>query len=513
MPMGATAPQPRPTGVTDTAKQEAVEQILLCHGETETATGSPLDRKTATENKFKAFEYYCATYHHIEDKETHATHLFTWYDCQYEVAWHLICGHWLWILKARQLGMTTLLGAYATWLTTFYNSRVISVMNQEKEYAEDFLDRVRFAQDRLPKWMRPVRTVDNVTKIEMNRAGHGCAVRSFASTANAARSTSGDLVIFDEAAFHRFLKKSMRAAEPTVEASGGQIVGLSTSAGPQGQFYKTWEACQGGKSKYTPIFYDWRARPGRTDEWYKTEKELPEHEADPLYMKREYPESPEEAFESAEGRVYPLFVRKDNFIREIKPYPDWKKYRGIDFGGRDPFVCLWGTVIPGDGAGFTIDPGCTNTIRELLAYSRAENGYPADVDNHACDALRYMVITPGIDGVNGHLHIYREYYIPNSASRGLSLPDLAAHIKERSVGERYDLTVADRSRPDLIVQLGQLMIPSVGQRALRGEKYGEIEQGIVRLNILIVGTSKGKEALGLPIRNRIKGSFAPKGVF
>ena len=257
------------------------------------------------ESAFDGFKYWCATYCLIEDKETHQAVAFKWYKCQGETAKMLCSGKWLWILKARRLGFTWLLVAYATWLTTFFLNRDVCVLNQDMEYAQDFLERVRFIQDRMPDWMRPQRTTDNKSRITMKANGRGCEIRSFACTKRALRSIAADVVIFDEAAFMDLLRAAKHAAMPAVETGKGMVVGLSTSAGPSGEFYETYGQAASGKGKFASVFYDWTHRPGRTKAWYKQEKE--DNEADPLFMKREYPATPEEAFESAEGRVYPLF--------------------------------------------------------------------------------------------------------------------------------------------------------------------------------------------------------------
>ena len=307
---------------------------------------------------------WCEDYVFVEDKLTHGAVPFRLYPCQRRVAERLARGEWLWILKARRLGLTWLLAAYAAWLFTQKENRTIVVLNQNKEYAGDFLDRIRQIMDRLPDAMKPKLLTDNTAKLV---AANGGQVRSVACTKQAIRSLSADLIVFDEAAYTGLLKDARKAAQPAVETGRGQIVAISTSNGPSGEFYDIWGQASAHRSRYQSIFLNWRELQNRDDNWY--EREARENAADPLYMKREYPSSAEEAFESAEGRVYPLFIRSDKFIQPRTIHEDWKKFRAIDFGGVDPFVCLWGCCIPGDGPGLTVDPSCDNLIRELLAYS------------------------------------------------------------------------------------------------------------------------------------------------
>ena len=400
----------------------------------------------------------------------------------------------LWIVKARRLGLTWLLAAYAIWLVTFHANRTVLVLNQSAEYSQDFLDRCRFIYESMPVEFKQHIGKDNTTRIHFLNTGG--SIRSVAATKRSIRSVSGDLIIFDEAAYFApgMLKKAKGASQPAVEIGKGQVVAISTAAQPGDEFHKFWEEANRPGSKYRPVFLHWKEHPDRTDEWYAKEKA--DNESDPLYMKREYPASPEEAFEYAEGRIYPLFVRSGNFVRSVNLEPSWIRYRGIDWGGVDAFVCLWGCVIPGDGAALTIDPSCSNLINEMLAYGYDEHGKPKDENNHAPDALRYLVTTPGSNGITGHLHIYRELYIPNSAAKGYGITDLSAAIKTASGVEPIEMTVCDRSRPDSLQQLRNEGFVNVkGQKNLRSERIGEIVQGIVHVNSLVVGTSKGGDGL------------------
>lgn len=49
---------------------------------------------------------------------------------------------------------------------------------------------------------------------------------------------------------------------------------------------------------------------------------------------------------AAEGVVYEEFNRNIHVIEPFKPKPEWKRYRGIDYGYENPFVCLWACINP-----------------------------------------------------------------------------------------------------------------------------------------------------------------------
>jgi len=476
-------------------------------------------RKLAPENKEHMarcrddFAFFCSQYVYVEDKETHVPVKFKLWPAQERIAKMLVEGKSLDILKARRLGITWLLCAYAVWLTVFRGNQTVVVLNQSKEYAQDFLDRARMIYHTLPEWMDAQPVTNNRCRLEF---ATGSLLRSVACTRGAIRSLAADLVIFDEAAYQRYFREARQAAQPAVETGNGQIVVLSTSAGPQGDFYKLWNECKLPQSKYAPVFLHWREHPRRNDEWYN--REAGANASDPAYMKREYPSTPEEAFECAAGRVYSYFTESGEagkrYICELPVRPEYRKYRAIDWGGVDPLVCLWGCVIPGDGLSLTIDPSCKHTINELLAYSYDSAGRPNDHDNHACDCIRYMVITPGRDGIRGHLHIYRELYIPDSARKGISLGNFCKRIREFK--EEIKETIADRSRPDSINELEQHGIrPVQKQRHLGGEHADELAQGIGRVSELLFGTINGSEASPYPKERKSGGMLTvqQRGLF
>ena len=50
------------------------------------------------------------------------------------------------------------------------------------------------------------------------------------------------------------------------------------------------------------------------------------------------------AWVAAEGLVYALFDRDVHVVNPFTPPADWKRIRAIDFGYKNPFVCLWGAL-------------------------------------------------------------------------------------------------------------------------------------------------------------------------
>jgi hypothetical protein len=293
-----------------------------------------------------------------------------------------------------------------------------------------------------------------------------------------------------------------------------------------GEFKSRWDAAQHQESSYVPFFSPWvedRAysiRGATLDEPTEYEQSLldkgavmvgaqgavrvkvkPEQAAwwrrkllgdfagDEIYAKQEYPSTPEEAFQMATGKVYPMLDR-DKHHRSIRVDKlmgaQYTLYRGLDFGAVDPFVCLFIAHLPGE-PGFSVDiDACPETWRELNGYHYDDYGRPADVNNHTCDALRYVVMHFSL---MGHVHVYREMYIPNAAARGLSILDHAQDVLAQSGSEPIVSTVADRSQPgtiQLIVQQG--LYAEANRVPERRSERGEILDGVQQLQALMIAS-------------------------
>lgn len=485
------------------------------------------------------FWWWACRWGHIEDKESHGAIRFSPYDCQVDLGYWLLVREWIRALKARRIGITWCLALFAVWLCSLHEMRTVGYIVHKTEFSVDFISRCKFIWRRLPWFLQGRLQKDNRDLMQWGPDSWGSWIRIFPATPAAADSIAADWIIVDEGTkIERerpgLLKVLLRSVEPAVETASGFVTQIATSEGPTGYFFEGWRAAQKGRGKdpYRNLFWPWSAHPKRDEAWY--EQEAAEHEADQLYMVRQYPRTPEEAFSHAEGRVYPRFTETRHVGRygpngvwlagpeSVSATPEinsaWKCYRAIDWGGVDPFVTLFGCIIPGDGPGLTVDPSCRNLVREMLSYRRRENSEMIlDKDNHACDALRYLIVTFNIQA---HLHIYRELYIPRSAEQGLGIPQLAEQIITLSGNDQFVGTVADRSRTDLIMMMGthleEPVLPHTTPGGHRDRLRHEIEEGIHRVNVLIVGTHAMFRARAIdPAARRwldIRNQKVPRGV-
>lgn len=458
------------------------------------------------------FGRFCKECVCIQDKRTRRASRFEPYDCQFKLTEALLRGDWIICLKPRQIGATTLLAVYVAWKLVTAPMFQVLVLQQNRDYAKNFLQRVRFIHRHLPGWLRVRISSDSRYELSFD---HGKSkeseLRVLSGKDAAGRSFTADLVIVDEHAYVPNAIEARQGCEPTLEMTGGQMVCLSSSAGPHGDFYSVWKGAP--DNGYTPIFFPYDAHPDRDEAWYAETKER--KKTDPLYMPREYPRTPEEAFTHAEGRCFPMFdpVRHARTFADIRlPKERAELFRGIDFGAVNAFACIWIAHYPGEPLGFTVDPSCMNLIREFLAYRferkvrTAIGGVPerpVKRDDHTVDAVRYACMTYGF---SGHVHVYRELYVVDSVGKGRTdLHDLVdihqmsgwvegedgdeCHWKQGPDGEDFQGTICDRNQMKTIELFCMHDLPCDYWRKPRGVPMGgQILDGIARINLLIDGT-------------------------
>ena len=165
------------------------------------------------------------------------------------------------VLKARQLGITWLVLAYALWLMLFRRGSTVMLFSRSDVEAKELLRRLRQMHWHLPEWMQAqTGAPDNDHELTFTR--QDSRAKSFPTTKHSGRSFTATLVVIDEADFIQYLSQLLNAAEPAAEA-GGQLVLISTSdkEKPNSPFKQIWKAGQAGKNRYAAAFLPWSARP------------------------------------------------------------------------------------------------------------------------------------------------------------------------------------------------------------------------------------------------------------
>ncbi len=225
------------------------------------------------------------------------------------------------LLKARQIGMTTLVVCFAVHLSIYKPGSTILLFSKAHLEAKDLLNRIRTTIRKLPAWLRP-RNFAKDTTTELGLS-NGSRFVSFGSMSSGGDSYTANLVIVDEADLIRDLDALLSGAKPTIDG-GGKLVMLSRTdkSNPDSPFKRICRAAFAGKSKYVPVFFPWWVRPDRNQAWYEeiaAEIEQRTFSRDELYAN--YPATAEEALSAHElDKRFPIKWLSEVFA-EQKAFP------------------------------------------------------------------------------------------------------------------------------------------------------------------------------------------------
>jgi hypothetical protein len=175
------------------------------------------------------------------------------------------------ILKSRQMGITTLVAAYALWLMTFHSDKEILCLSITQETSKAIVTKVRFANDNLPSWLRVKAATDNQLSL---RLVNGSQIRAVSSAGSSGRSSALSLLIVDEAAFIDGIEEIWLSAQPAL-STGGNVIILSTPNGVGNFFHRMWiKEDEQGDDVLNRISLPWHLHPDRDQKWRDEQAKL-----------------------------------------------------------------------------------------------------------------------------------------------------------------------------------------------------------------------------------------------
>ena len=236
----------------------------------------------------EAFEYWCSEYVYIKHPE-HGRIKFDLFDAQRQTASGWMVNRYSLLLKARQLGFSTLVAAYCLWLTFGYEDRVVIMLSRTERDAIKLLAKAKYNYRFLPEWMKFRGPPMNATQTKLEFANESY-MESLPSASDPARGETVYLAVIDELAYLPNSDEAWSSIEPIADV-GGRVIALSTANGEGNLFHKLWVGATTKNNRFKAQFHPWWAN-GRTQAWYDAEAaELPEWQ-----MAQEYPDNPDDAF-------------------------------------------------------------------------------------------------------------------------------------------------------------------------------------------------------------------------
>jgi len=186
------------------------------------------------------------------------------------------------ILKARQLGISTITAAYILWLMMFYRNKNVLVIATKFKTAAILVKKVKLMMQNLPTWMQISKVViDNRASFELD---NGSQIQASTKSVDAGRGDALSLLVIDEAAHIDNMDELWTSLSPTI-STGGHVIALSTPYGVGSWFHKV---CIGAEIESNDFYLTkllWDVHPERDEDWYEDEtKNLSQREIAQEYL-------------------------------------------------------------------------------------------------------------------------------------------------------------------------------------------------------------------------------------
>lgn len=175
------------------------------------------------------------------------------------------------VLKARQLGISTLVSGYALWLMVFKENKSCLVLATKLGTAANLIYKVAEMYGHLPEWLQ-------IAKIKLNnrnefRLSNGSFIKAESTEKSSGRSEALSLLIVDEAAHVDNLDGETglwTSIYPTL-SRGGACIAISTPAGQGNWFYNIYVGAEAGDNDFVATKLMWWEHPDCDEAWFAKE--------------------------------------------------------------------------------------------------------------------------------------------------------------------------------------------------------------------------------------------------
>ena len=172
------------------------------------------------------------------------------------------------VLKARQLGLSTIVAAYVVWLLLFHRDKNVLVIATKFATATNLVKKVKNIMKNLPDWIRIADIkIDNRSSFELS---NGSQIKAGSTSGDAGRSEALSLLVIDEAAHVDGLDELWTGLYPTL-STGGRCIALSTPNGIGNWFHKTYVDAEVGENDFFHSNLPWDVHPERDKAWFEKE--------------------------------------------------------------------------------------------------------------------------------------------------------------------------------------------------------------------------------------------------
>ena len=184
-------------------------------------------------------------------------------------------------LISRQMGKSTAAAGYLLWYAMYNPDQTILIAAHKYSGAQEIMQRIRFAYETLPDYLRSGAVSYNKGSIEFD---NGSRIVAQATTENTGRGLSISLAYLDEFAFVRpnIAREFWTSLSPTL-STGGKCIITSTPNQDDDQFAQIWRQSQKmfdefgnetdvGVNGFRGYSADWKEHPDRDEDWASVER-------------------------------------------------------------------------------------------------------------------------------------------------------------------------------------------------------------------------------------------------
>ena len=268
------------------------------------------------------------------------------------------------ILKARQLGISTISAAYVAWLMMFHREKNVLVIATKFSTAANLVKKVKAIIKNLPEWLRISNVdIDNRTSFVLS---NGSQIKASSTSGDAGRSEALSLLVIDEAAHVEGLEDLWMGLYPTL-STGGRCIALSTPNGVGNWFHKIYTEAESSTNDFHPTILPWQVHPDRDQAWFEKETKNMSRREIAQELECNFNMSGETVFASEDLEKYLNMTREPKYRTGFdRNLWIWENYQE----GRNYFISA--DVARGDGKDFSTAVVFDTGTMELVAEYRGK---------------------------------------------------------------------------------------------------------------------------------------------
>lgn len=346
---------------------------------------------------FLDFRHFLDNYVWIEDKEAKRPIKLTLWPGQAAIVPRIVSALLLILLKTRQVGLTWLAAAYVLWQSIQSPLFLAIIISASEDHAIEFLNRVYFILDRLPRRLYPPVRARTKMELSFQHANNTVAtIKSMPTIEMGAESKTPNILIIDEAHTIREIRGIYSSSYPGIEQAKGQVIIIANTvkSGPGWGFVRDmYLDSMSGVNQFKRIFLPWTAHPDRPADFRERMLLAGMAKEDVIWH---YPETEDEAISAITssyfGDALPRHTKarcgmtgnfvRDEHTKEVDFYPEknglvelWrfpyclvKGWDGINWERR---YCMGSDVSEGLGQSFSIGYVMDRDLDEFVCKIRS----------------------------------------------------------------------------------------------------------------------------------------------